>query len=236
MRTILTFIKAVVFGVLVFSLHSCREEGIVSEKVMAAIVADMYLADQVLDVNPHLKLQTDSLLLYPAIMERHGCSVEMYDKSMKYYMLDGERYNDILKAAKVKLAQREKELNTIIKENHYQIKKSQLVQWWAIDSVRSVNPEEFLYDKFLRSVRWFVMMDHMKQPWTLGDSAVVDIPQNPQWWINNVVAPKREYKTIIIRKQTENNKESKEDEKDSGKLRVSLREKRTLEKWVPDSE
>ena len=238
MGNIATFIKTVCLTAALFVVGGCAEEGIIPRNDMALIISEMYLVDQVLEDNPKLKLQTDSMLVYPAIMERNGYTLEEYEASMLYYMSEGESFNEILSDAKERLGKREKELNRIIKETHNAKYELKFKEWWAADSVRSVNPEEFLYDKLLRSLRWMAMRDQMKQSWTILDSAIVDIPQNPQWWVNTVVPGQREYSSIIVRKSE--NKKDKEDkiikldnEKNSIELPVPLGRRAADKKRIP---
>lgn len=234
MHSITTFIKVLGFAVFLVVVQGCSEEGIIGEKDMAVIISEIYLADQALETKPELKMQTDSILVYPAIMERNGYTLEMYEKSMRYYMQEGDSYSNILKAAKERLTKREKELNRIIKEAKDVTQAKELEQWWGLDSVRSVNSEELVYDKLLRGIRWMVLRDEMKQDWRMSDSAVVDIPQNPQWWTNTLSAPVREYRSFFIR-STDNNddKEVLNDEKDSGELPVPLRGRAASKKRIP---
>ena len=77
-------------------LAGCAAKGIIGRKEMTRLLADMYLADQALEVKPALMLQKDSILVYPAIMDRHGVTLEEYEASMKYYMDDGDSYLQIL--------------------------------------------------------------------------------------------------------------------------------------------
>jgi len=237
MYSISTFIKVLCFLLAVSLLQGCREEGIIGEKDMALLISEMYLVDQFLEVNPSLKLQADSMLVYPVIMEKHGFTVEMYEKSMNYYMQEGESYNNILKDAKDLLTARQKTLKRLIKETQDKQAMSELHVWWAIDSARSVKPEEFLYDKLLRGVRWMVLRDELKQTWRMSDSAIVDIPQNPQWWKNVLSTPDREYKSIIVRSvDSKIDKEDLRNEKDRRKLSLSGRRRLTDKERVPASE
>ena len=237
MYSISTFIKVLCFLLAVSLVQGCREEGIIGEKDMALLISEMYLVDQFLEVNPSLKLQADSMLVYPVIMEKHGFTVEMYEKSMNYYMQEGESYNNILKDAKDLLTARQKTLKRLIKETQDKQAMSELHVWWAIDSARSVKPEEFLYDKLLRGVRWMVLRDELKQTWRMSDSAIVDIPQNPQWWKNVLSTPDREYKSIIVRSvDSKIDKEDLRNEKDRRKLSLSGRRRLTDKERVPASE
>lgn len=238
MGNIATIIKTVCLAAALFMFGGCKEEGIIPSGDMSLIISEMYLVDQVLEDNPKLKMQADSMLVYPAIMERNGYTLEEFEASMLYYMSEGESFNEILSEAKSRLGKREKELNRIIKETHSAKYELKFKEWWATDSVKSVNPEEFLYDKLLRSVRWMAMRDQMKQSWTILDSAIVDIPQNPQWWVNTVAPGKREYTSIIVRenKKKEDKADKKlilDNEKNSIELPVPLKRRAADKKRIP---
>ena len=238
MGNIATIIKTVCLAAALFVVGGCAEEGIIPRNDMALIISEMYLVDQVLEDNPKLKMQADSMLVYPAIMERNGYTLEEYEASMLYYMSEGESFNEILKDAKERLGKREKELNRIVKETHNAKYELKFKEWWASDSVRSVNPQEFLYDKLLRSVRWMAMRDQMKQSWTILDSAIVDIPQNPQWWVNTVVPGQREYTSIIVRGTGKEEKKTDkklilENEKNSIELPVPIKRRAADKKRIP---
>lgn len=115
MRSIGLLLKTALcaFGFLV--LQGCEKGDVISQDKMVALMADMFLADQAIDVKPDLLLQKDSMLLYPAIMQMHGVTVEQYEASVKHYLDDGEKYLDILRAVKKTLNAKEKELSAILK-------------------------------------------------------------------------------------------------------------------------
>lgn len=228
MCSIATFVKTVCLTAALFALCGCKEEGVIAREEMAAIISEMFLVDQVLESNHILSSQADTMLVYPAVMVRYGHTLEEFEISMKYYMSEGESYKEILKDAKERLGKREKELNRIIKEMNSSPQQMEFKEWWATDSVKAVNPKEFLYDKLLRSVRWMAMREDMKQSWKMLDSAIVDIPQNSQWWINTVVPRKREYTSIIVR-------DKNVPRKDNGKKLILENEKNSSELLVPFS-
>lgn len=234
MCNIATFVKTVCLIILLFTFSGCKEEGVIDRKDMSAIIAEMFLVDQVLEGDNELRLQADSMLVYPAVMAKYGHTLEDFELSMKYYMNEGESYNDILKDARERLKKREKDLEKIIKEMRDIPYEVDFEEWWATDSVAVADPQEFLYDKLLRSVRWMVMREEMKQEWKMLDSAIVDIPQNPQWWINTLMPGEREYRTIIIRdkddsKKTVKRKKTGNNEKNSSELLIPI-DRRTADK------
>ena len=201
MRGILTFIYAICFLMSVLLLQGCSQEGIIGKKTMAAIVEEMFIADQYLDKTPDMLAQTDSLSVYPAILAKYGYTVEDYRNSIEYWLQEGGEYNNILKAAQKSMEEKVDRLDILVQKARNE--KKSLDKWWALDSVRKVEPVELLYDPLLRGVRWLVVPGERLQKWNMLDSAVVDIPQNPVWWQNNMVAPERKFNTFMVRKEVE---------------------------------
>ncbi len=184
-RTILRLILPVM---VVTAVMGCGEEGVISKGAMANIVAEMYLADQYIEKNPEMMGQTDSLAVYPAVIEKNGYTVEEYKASVRYYLQRDDEYNLILKSAMASMEEYVKELEEEVEK---QVKMQRGPdKWWALDSVRKMNPDELLYNPVMRGVRWMVIPQERVVKWAMGDSAVLDIPQNPQWWKNTLNAPK----------------------------------------------
>ncbi|MBQ7773380.1 MAG: DUF4296 domain-containing protein [Bacteroidales bacterium] len=216
MYSIKTILMSICSAAVLLLLPGCDEGAPIDKKTMSDIVADMYLADQYVERTPSLMVQVDSMRLYAAIMDKYGFTVEDYNSSMRYYLQEGHSYGDILRSAYSRLEKREKELDAITQSEEAALRKTRLERWWAIDSLNTVDPSELLHDRLLRSVKWLVMPQKRLQQWTILDSAVVDIPQNPQWWANTACPPERAFHTFMVNKETTDDK----NEKDSGKLRL----------------
>lgn len=182
-----TILKSVLPIVAAVAVVGCRERGVISKRAMANIVAEMYLADQYIEYNPDMRAQTDSLAVYPAVIERNGHTVEEYQASVRYYLQRDDEYNRILKSAMASMEGYVKELDVEIKRLE-KLRRGPS-RWWALDSVRKMNPSELLYNPVMRGVRWMVIPQERLVKWAVGDSAVVDIPQNPEWWKNTLNVP-----------------------------------------------
>ena len=187
MGYIKTILKQILPIVVVASVTGCGKMGIISKGTMSDIVAEMYLADQFIEHTPDMRGQTDSLAVYPAVIERNGHTVEEYSASVRYYLQRDDEYNKILKRAMISLEEHSK----VVEVELRRLEKFRRgpKKWWALDSVRSMNPSELLYNPVMRGVRWMVIPKERIVKWAMGDSAVVDIPQNPEWWKNNINAP-----------------------------------------------
>lgn len=199
MRCIFTYLRTVLPCIFLLSLAGCAKEGIIGRKTMAEITREMFLADQYIEKRPHLMAQTDSDVVYPAILGKYGYTPEDYSNSVAYYLSKGEAYNRILKQVQAQVEERMQILDDMIdRERTISAGPS---KWWALDSVRSIKTDELVYDPLLRGVRWLVIPNEKLEKWKINDSAVVDIPQNPIWWDNNIQVPlEREHFTYFSRK------------------------------------
>lgn len=187
MGYIRTILKPILAVVVAYAVMGCGGKGIISKDAMSRIMAQMYLADQYVERNPDMNGQTDSLAVYQAVIERNGHTVEEYYASVKHYLQKDDEYNKILKRAMSSLEERAKVLEVEVKKiERFRRGPS---KWWALDSVRSMNPSELLYNPVMRGVRWMVIPKEKIEKWAMGDSAVVDIPVNPIWWENTLNAP-----------------------------------------------
>ena len=215
MKHIYIFIRTVLLSALIFLSQGCSEEGIIPEKIMASITMETYLADQYIEIRPQLRAQTDSLTVYPAIVAKYGYTMDEYTNSIRYYLQEGGTYTRIVRSAFRQLEKRNSELDALFDQ---QTRMKQLARrstlqyidrWWAIDSLKTVVQEELKYDPVLRAVRWQVVPNEKLVKWKITDSAVVDIPQNPQWWSNNLNVPaKRKYTDFYVRAEQVKEKEN----------------------------
>lgn len=194
-NTHIKFLCAVLFCAVFFS---CSKENVISKNSMAEIVEEMYLADQYIKLNPDLMAQADSMAVYSPIIAKHGYTVEEYENSLRYYLQRTREYQQILEMAKASI---EAQVEVIDEIQRKELAKGRrdFVKWWALDSVKAVKHSEFLYDKLLRGVRWLVLSDEIREPWKMCDSAVVDIPQNAEWWKNNMVSKERNFVEYMVR-------------------------------------
>lgn len=187
MGYIRTILKPILAVVVAYAVMGCGGKGIINKDAMSRIVAQMYLADQYVERNPDMNGQTDSLAVYQAVIERNGHTVEEYYASVKHYLQKDDEYNKILKRAMSSMEEYLKVLDAEV----LRLEKLRRgpTKWWALDSVRKMNPSELLYNPVMRGVRWMVIPQEKIEKWTMGDSAVVDIPVNPLWWENTLNAP-----------------------------------------------
>lgn len=89
-------------------LSSCGGRDIIPRATMAEIYADMFLADQWLYDHASERSVADTSLFYDPILARYGYTFEQYDKSVKHYMKDPERFSKVFRIATEKLRSRQK--------------------------------------------------------------------------------------------------------------------------------
>lgn len=163
------------------ALFSCSgKDGIIPEKELAHIISEMYLADQYIEAHEKLRAQTDTLILYEGIFNRYGYTFEDYRNTLKLYLQDGDAmYKIHIKAKELLLKERDKVKRMIALEN------GKIIDWWAVDSIRTTGINDLWKYPFLRNVKW-ISMQHRPSQWCFTDTTVYDIPRNAIWWQNNV--------------------------------------------------
>ena len=121
----------------------------------------------------------------------------------------------------------------MLKKNQDEADSKVLKSWWAVDSIKSFTPDKLLRNKYLRSMRWLVMKDERLQQWKFMDSAIVDIPQNPQWWTNTLLPQTITFREAFmeeIKKANEPIKKIEDNEKAGSKLHRNTKSTKTFNK------
>ena len=218
MGYVLKVIKTVCLALCSIAVCSCGpkkgSDVIIGKKTMSKIISEMYLADQYISHTPQFNAQSDTMYVYPAVVEKYGYTIDDYWKSVKYYLQDHDEYSRILKASRDILDKRFDELEELVAKQEGE-KLMRLERWWGLDSTRKAEPLELRHDRLLRSIRWMVIPNEKLVKWSMKDSAIVDIPQNPFWWATTANPPQRKFHTFMVKKS----EEIKQDEKNSSQLR-----------------
>lgn len=153
-----------------------QEEKIPSDK-MALIIADMYMADQFIALEPAYKGELDSVLLYETVMERYGYTFSDYMKAMEYYLQKGDMLKRIYTAAKENLIKRRDRLaiiNADLRSYNQAVEtfeKKDLNQLWKEPDLRALYHLSGL---------------EVKGKFSITDTTEADTPQNSKWWIYNI--------------------------------------------------
>lgn len=95
-------ILAALLTILLLSACSGRSR-IIPRGTLANIYADMFLADQWLSDHSAERQAADTSLFYDPIFARYGYTFEDYDRSVKHYLKDPERFSKIFRQAADKL-------------------------------------------------------------------------------------------------------------------------------------
>ena len=74
----------VLLCVLVLPLSCARKGRVLSERKMASLYVDMFLADQWLRNNTELRKTADTTDFFAPVFKKHHCSFEDYDASLRY--------------------------------------------------------------------------------------------------------------------------------------------------------
>lgn len=99
---------------LVFLLSSCgRKEKVIPRDKMAKIYAEMFIADQKINLDRDARKMADTSFVYEPIFEKYGYTVEDYRASMAHYIKDPDRYARILRNSASMI---ETEIKTLKKE------------------------------------------------------------------------------------------------------------------------
>lgn len=152
---------------------------------MAEIIADIYVADQILEDGSALRMKADTMLVYIPIIEKHGYTLEEYKKSINYYLQKDDTYKQIHIRARNNLSKRGKELRKEIEVERKSRKEATIIHWWARTYVTKTPNNELVLDPFLRAFKWLAMSD-TKIKWNILDNTVTDMPRNAIWWLNNL--------------------------------------------------
>ncbi len=206
-------VKICCVALMLFISFSCTNKGIIPAKKMSKIIAEMYLADQYVEMMPQMRSQADSMKLYTGILKKFGYNESEYVNSVRYYL---SRSNDMLNIhlnAKQILMKRKRELEKIAPK----LDKRAFIMNAEYDS----EIVDTLYkNPYNRAVKWIIA------PYTYGNIRFFeieksDIPVNAQWWKNNMTS-KSDSLFIFIKPSFEKSTTTKIKEKKTKTERVKI--------------
>lgn len=163
--------------VVILMLCACsKKDNIIPKQEMTRIIGEMYIADQYIERKPELRAQIDTLILYEAVTNRYGYTIEDFRISVEYYLQKGSALKDMhLKARKQILAERDilrKQLETYRKE---------LPEWWVSDSLLVKHVNSLWKEPYLRNIKWIANLSS-EDNFNIKDTTAFDTPENPIWW------------------------------------------------------
>lgn len=179
----LSHIFHITAAAVIFLLSSCSNgKTIIPQKTMAGIIGDMYLADQYIEEHPEFRAQMDTLLLYEAVVMRHGYTFNDYRNSVEHYLQKGDALKKIHLRARKSIIKHRDELNEQLRRT-----PANRERWWAEDSIMTKHVNTLWKEPYLRNFKW-LSGTSAKEEWNPTDSVAFDIPSNPIWWENTIMA------------------------------------------------
>ncbi len=101
------------FSTIIFILFSCEPRvKVIPRDKLAEIYADMYASDQWVASNPQERDLAETSWIYEPVFKKYGYTLEDYQKSVRYYLQDPEKYAKILTKTSKILKQHADELKT----------------------------------------------------------------------------------------------------------------------------
>lgn len=98
--------RLLVLSVVCLLLVNCsnKKEGIINNDSFVDILVDLHIYDAMFDIRSSvLKDDDGSWELYAIVFEKHGCTVDQFQESLKYYVANPEEFNEIYDAVISKL-------------------------------------------------------------------------------------------------------------------------------------
>ncbi len=152
---------AVAASIFISVLSSCRDSGVIDEKVMAQIYAEMLMTDQWINSNPEARKMADTTLVYEPILKKYGYTSEDYRYSISYYLEHHKEFVEITKQTVKILEQKREELEKekvrIDNARKAQAYKQKISEYVDLDEtmigVNANQPSEYDPDASL-TVKW----------------------------------------------------------------------------------
>ena len=99
---------------IIFSACTRRPKGVLSDKEMAPVVADLELAEAYLQNNPQATAREDTReALISYAIEKNGVSREEFDSTMAYYARNVDEYVELYKLVDQRLAKKRKSMTGV---------------------------------------------------------------------------------------------------------------------------
>ncbi|MBO4768205.1 MAG: DUF4296 domain-containing protein [Bacteroidales bacterium] len=157
------FISYLLSAVLLLGLASCSDRMPIPRKVMQRIYYDMMLADSYVEALPDSRMASDSIAVYPPIIEKYGYTVDQFLASQAILLKDPEKMSKLF-AANNKM--------------YHDSAEALMARIHLRDSLADVEfqlAEEarVAMDEFLDSISSYKMLDTLVLTFT-GDSLIID--------------------------------------------------------------
>ena len=157
------FIQILLAAFLLMGLASCSDRMPIPRKVMQKIYYDMMLADSYVEVLPEARTASDSIAVYPPLIEKYGYSVDDFlasqaillkdpEKMSRIFEANAKRYHDSADVLLLRIHERDS-----LADIQFQIEEA----------------ERVALDEFLDSISFAKLLDTLQLTFT-GDSLIVD--------------------------------------------------------------
>lgn len=106
----------IVLGILAMLVWVSCQQGPrrIPQKKMVDICIDMFLQDQYIRLDPSLRKQADTTLVYEGIFEKYGYDTDDYRYSVEYYLRDPERMSKIMNEVAARMNQQARDMNEVV--------------------------------------------------------------------------------------------------------------------------
>ena len=144
---------------------ACRRERILGKDEVANIMFEIFLADEYAKTYNTVNKAADSILLYQHVFDKHGCTLEDYQRSIKHYLSDEKAYSYILETATSIAREASKAAAKEMNEEKpslyfpvpfkYPSRTGNVDDWWNKD----FRGERITLDKFYRELKNIMVKD-----------------------------------------------------------------------------
>ena len=127
---------------------SCSREGkIIPKGEMADIISEMYVVDQMVSLDKRYNNIGDTSDIYEPIFNKYGYTGEDYRNSVKHYIEKPDKYMQVFKKAKEKLAARQRVLQALIDKRNNSFKG-----WSLLDSLDVLTGPKAIPNNYYRAM------------------------------------------------------------------------------------
>ncbi len=168
--------------IMLLSLSSCSR-GLISQKELPEIIAELYKADRYINNDPMLILMSDTTRIYEAVFNKYGYTTDNFVKTLEHYLSRPRILKGIYVQARVIIEQEDQLLTEYMKQK---AREDFLLQpYRAITDSADVIKQRRGRERLLR----WILVPASSSGWSiaLGDSlqSLYQHPVMSEWWAEN---------------------------------------------------
>ncbi len=180
----------IILAIILFTAVSCVEHRTIPRKKLARIYYEMYLTDEAISSDRHLRRMTDSLHLYEPIFNKYGYTSDDYRYTVEVYLENPEKYRKIFDRTKAMLEKKRDELQEIyISETYF----DRMKRWRLLDTLDHIVNAE---GKGLGFHTWAQFFFSQIDPKPMKDTLRYDF-KAPRWFLDTTsvaaIGSRKEY-------------------------------------------